>query len=114
MKIIDQVLAKKAALEDPGVANENKKKAIAAVTGGIKSAGWKAYMEQFARKDDGQLDTDQLMRLLATDGTANDPALIECRAYMVGNGVCGLGTKGSFDELVRSIDRDLSPNCEST
>lgn len=112
MKIIEQVLAKKAALADSDMAKDNKKLAVAAVTGGIKSPAWKTYMEQFARTDNGQIDPDQLMRLMGTDGTANDVALIECRAYMVGNGVCGEGTRDRFDDLVRSIDRDLAPTCE--
>lgn len=112
-KIIDKVLEKKAALTDSTVAADNKKKAIAAVTGGFKSPAWRIYMEQFVDRDEHeQLNTQQLMRLLATDNTDTVDALIVCRAYMVGNGVCGEGTKDHFDELVRSIDADLGSNCD--
>jgi hypothetical protein len=60
-------------------------------------------MEQFVSEN----DSEQLMRLLAEDGTSADQALIDNRAYLVANGVCGEGTRDRFDENVRTIDKDL-------
>ena len=112
-KIIDKVLAKKALLNTPGptgtaAAADNTRRAIAAVTGGIKSTAWETYMQQFA---DNQ---DQLDRLMAVDGTEDDQALIDNRAYLVSNGVCGEGTRTRFDENVMTIDRDLEEDCNPT
>lgn len=104
-KIIDKVLEMKAAiLADGGsgeVAADNRRKAVAAVTGGITSTAWRTYMSQFVTT------SEQLNRLLGTDGTDDNPVMIEKRAYLVGNGVCGEGTGPTFGELVDTIDRDL-------
>lgn len=115
-KIIDLVTAKKEALNQPGkpgsdAAAANKLLAVAAVTGGIKSAAWEKYMTQFVDNS----DQEQLMRLLATDGSDTDQGLIDSRAYLVSNGVCGEGTKLRFDENVKTLDRDLEDSgCEPT
>lgn len=111
-KIIDLVMAKKLEINQPGepgaiAAAENKRLAIAAVTGGIKSGAWETYMRQFISND----DQDQLMRLLAND---NSDHLIENRAYLVSNGVCGEGTRLRFDENVKTIDQGLETSCEPT
>lgn len=119
-KIIDLVLVKKNEINaagDAGVqaAQANAKLAIAAVTGGINSPAWERYMLQFVDKDaGGNPDQEQLMRLLATDNTESDEALIKNRAYLVSNGPCGEGTKDRFEELVKSIDKDIEADCEPT
>lgn len=112
-KIIDKVLEKKTVMATtPGTADSNKDLAIAAIIGGIKSPAWRTYMEQFV--DGG--DSDQLMRLLATDGTDNDKTQREHRAYLLTNATCGETTKGLFDTNVESIDQDLPgvTNCKQT
>jgi hypothetical protein len=106
-KIIDNVLKMKADILVGGpsgtVATENRKRAIAAVTGGVTSTAWRTYMSHFATTP------EQLERLLGTDGTGDDAVLIEKRAYLVGNGVCGEGTGQNFGELVDTIDADMPP-----
>ncbi len=116
-KIIDLVVAKKNEINQPGdlgtiAAAKNKRLAIAAVTGGIKSDDWTKYMEQFVSNG----DEEQLMRLRATDGTdtPDHQSLIDNRAYLVSNGVCGEGTRERFDENVKTIDQDLEADCEPT
>jgi hypothetical protein len=110
-KIINLVLDKKTQLiTQPGAAGAHQNLAIAAVTGGILSPAWETYMKLFVSNN----DPEQLARLLATDGTANDQTLIDCRAYLVSNGVCGETTRLRFEENVKSIDRDLETNCEPT
>ena len=79
----------------------------AAVTGGLGSAAWEKYMRQFVSND----DPEQLSRLLATDDTAKDSEMIERRAYLVSNGVCGEGTRDRFDDDVKSLDAGLEANC---
>jgi hypothetical protein len=119
-KIIDLVIAKKIEINaagDAGVqaAIANAELAIAAVTGGINSPAWEKYMLQFVSKDaSGNPDQEQLMRLLATDGTESEQSLIKNRAYLVSNGPCGEGTKDRFEELVKSIDKDIEADCEPT
>jgi hypothetical protein len=114
-KIINLVLKKKEEINQPGepgsaAAAANKRKAIAAVTGGIKSPAWEAYMRQFVSEN----DEEQLMRLLGTDGTDTSASqnLIDNRAYLVSNGVCGEGTRERFDENVKTIDQGLETDCE--
>lgn len=103
-KIINLVHAKKKKIkESPTEARANQKLAIAAVTGGVGSEAWKTYMRQFVSNN----DPEQLRRLFAEDNTAEDQALIDNRAYLVANGVCGEGTKDLFDQNVRTIDRTL-------
>jgi hypothetical protein len=102
-KIINLVLAKKAEIADPEKARANQRLAIPAVTGGLGSTAWETYMRQFVSDS----DPEQLGRLLATDGTAGDQDMIDARAYLVSNGVCGEGTRERFEENVRTIDRDL-------
>jgi hypothetical protein len=118
-KIIDHVLVMKAAINQPGAAGlaaakANSDLAIKAVTGGIKHPDWRTYMEQYCRGDDGQVDQEQLDRLLAVDGTDQNQALIDNRAYLVSNGVCGQGTRARFEENVVTIDQGLEENCNPT
>ena len=108
MRIIDMVHAKMDEIDnDPThtAGAVNQEKAIAAVLGGIQSAAWQTYMEQFIDPNNEQLASDQLMRLLATDGTSGD------RAYLVGNGVCGETTVTTLDREVNSIDAGIGDGC---
>ena len=119
-KIIDNVETMRKAITQPGdlgvkAAKANTEKAIAAITGGIKSTAWRTYMEQFvSRGADGQLDQEQLDRLLAVDGTDKIQARIDNRAYLVSNGVCGQGTADRFLLNVSTIDTDLETDCNLT
>lgn len=103
-KIINLVRDKKEQIKkNPDEAAANQRLAIAAVTGGVGSEAWKTYMRQFVSNN----DPEQLRRLFAEDNTAEDQALIDNRAYLVANGVCGEGTKDLFDQNVKTIDRTL-------
>jgi len=110
-KIINLVRDKKKQInERPAEALANQKLAIAAVTGGVGSEAWKTYMRQFVSNN----DPEQLRRLCAEDDTADVQAMIDNRAYLVSNGVCGEGTRQRFDENVRTIDEGLASDCEPT
>lgn len=112
-KIIDRVIAKRILITtNPGAAQANQDLAVAAVIGGIRSTAWERYMRQFA--DDPAVNPAQLSRLLATDGTEDDPELNKKRAYMVGDGVCGGGTGFRFGQEVPTIDINLADNCDPT
>ena len=103
-KIIDNVLNRRnQILSDPTEATRNADRAIAAVIGGVNSVAWRTYMQQYV--DPG--NTDQLMRLTATDGSAGDVNLDRRRAYLVGNAVCGETTGQKLDREVLSIDDQL-------
>lgn len=105
-KIITKVLEMKEKLKnDPQAALENQKRSQAAIIGGMRSVAWKKYMEEFVDKDNQH--ADQLMRLLATDGTDTNEGLNRARAYLVANGMCGQGTRNLFDENVHTIDTNL-------
>ena len=113
MKIIDKVLERKALiLADPVEAAANAEKAVAAIIGGVKSVAWRTYMQQYTEIG----NTDQLMRLTATDGSAGDVNLDRRRAYLVGNAVCGETTGNLLDREVLSIDEDVpvGGNCQPT
>jgi hypothetical protein len=101
-RIIDKVRQVKSALQaDPVATQKNRERAVAAIGSGIGSAEWKEYMQQFA-------DTpQQLARLTATDGTAQNPSLKLARAYLVANAVCGPGTLTNLDLTVDGIDDGL-------
>ena len=107
MSIIAKVKEiKEQLLRDPIKGEANAKLATAAIQAGIHSAAWETYMNQFAE------NTDQLMRLKATDGTLGDPTLDRRRAYLVANGVCGTPTTDGFDMEVNTIDEGLGDGCE--
>ena len=104
--IMERVVEKKAVLiNDQIAADANQLLSQAAIIGGIHSVAWKTYMEQFIDKDADH--DDQLMRLLATDGTDTNPGLSRARAYLVANGMCGQGTRTQFDQNVDTIDAGL-------
>ena len=75
-------------------------KAIAAIHKGAGSTEWKTYMELFAAGN-----AADLARLIPTDGSENDTAKREARAYLVGNGVCGPGTTtGLLNTVFKKLD----------
>ncbi|HYY98479.1 MAG TPA: hypothetical protein VE642_07810 [Pyrinomonadaceae bacterium] len=70
------------------------------VVDGHAPEAWEIYMNTFAKS------TDELARLIPTDGTENDPDKRDARAYLVANGTCG-GTT-TMNLLVRvTIKLDL-------
>ena len=100
-KIIDRVIEKREKIKnDAQAASENQKKSVAAIIGGIKSKPWKDYMSQFV----DPADPSQLMRLLGTDGTADNPKFDLKRAYLVANGTCGEPTTKNLAFNVDGID----------
>jgi hypothetical protein len=106
MKIIEKIREKKTRITKKTTqakqeARDNRDLAVAAIQAGIRSKAWKAYMEQFA---DNQ---EQLMRLMATDGTLGDEEMDIKRAYIVGNAICGSGTPTELDRQVETIDDGL-------
>lgn len=101
-RIIDKVRQVKSQLQaDSAAVQRNREKAVAAIGSGIGSAEWTVYMQQFANTP------QQLARLTATDGTAQDPTLKLARAYLVANAVCGPGTLTNLDLTVDGIDDGL-------
>ncbi len=89
---------------DHGPSKRTGELARAAVIGGVMSFAWKEYMEHL-----GLLDSDQLKRLLATDGTLGDPGLDYRRAYLVANGVCGMPSPDTNNLPLRVETIDDAP-----
>ncbi len=65
------------------IADEVHAKALQAILGG--TGNWIEYMKLFKTND------AELARLIPTDGTTN-ATMQEARAYLVANGMCGMGT----------------------
>lgn len=63
--------------------------AVEAITGGIKSPAWRAYMSLFADND------EQLQRLISDPPPPQESYLTQNRAYIVSNAVCAADT-GTF------------------
>ncbi len=63
--------------------------AVAAITGGIQSPAWRAYMSLFAD------NAEQLERLVSDPPPADESYLPQLRAYIVSNAVCAADT-GTF------------------
>ena len=63
--------------------------AVAAITGGIRSPEWRAYMSLFADNE------EQLQRLISEPLLEQEPYLAQNRAYIVSNAVCAADT-GTF------------------
>ena len=82
--------------------------AVKAVMGGIHSAEWKSYMSLFAD------NAAQLRRLTVPD--EQEPGwLVESRAYIVSNAVCGANTTTRTAQDVREdIDDGLEAVADST
>jgi hypothetical protein len=71
---------------------------------GTPTQAWQDYMNHFP-----ELNTDQLRRLLALDGTDTNTNLNRKRAYLVANGMCGVNSPntGMLDFRVNTIDDGL-------
>lgn len=90
--------------EDKPFSREVQEMAVEAILGGMSSPQCRAYMSLFADPAKPQ----QLQRLMAEDGTANDPAKRRARAYLVSNGPCGTDTVTTFENGVSdALDIDL-------
>jgi len=110
-RIIDQVRIRRNTIEtNTAEAQTTGDLALKALLAGMHTpAGeptpaWQAYMMHFP-----DLSTAQLNRLLAVDGTKDDPELKKKRAYLVANGVCGPNSPNSVMLALRvnSIDAGL-------
>jgi hypothetical protein len=81
-------------------ADDLQTKAIAAVLGGNSSPEWEIYMKIFTA-DDTELNR-LVPRPLNSDA---DPTRQKARAYLVSNGVCGIGTTGQLlNEVTVTLD----------
>jgi hypothetical protein len=107
-RIIDIVRERRNVIEgNTAEAERTGELAIKAIKAGIRTPegtptpDWQAYMEHFTG-----LNTDQLKRLLATDGTLGDVNLDRKRAYLVANGLCGVNSPntGMLAVRVNTID----------
>jgi len=65
-----------------------KRKALDAISGGTSQ--WVSYMTEFAKSP------QELARLIPTDGTENDPAMNDARAYLVAKAPCATDTVTTF------------------
>jgi len=79
------------------------RKAVMALTGGIKSDAWKEYMALFAN------NATELERLTTPQQDEED-YLPRFRAYIVSNAICGASTDtGTNDRVGETIDSGFSP-----
>lgn len=104
-RIIDIVRERRNVIEGNNAeADRTGQLAVAALSAGIRTPEWQAYMEHFPG-----LTPAQLNRLLGEDGTLDNPDLKKKRAYMVANAVCGIQSPNSVNLAVRvnSIDAGL-------
>jgi len=85
-----------------------KQAAIEAMMNGIKSKEWKSYMSLFAD------NAEQLTRLTVR-AQNEDEWLLESRAYMVANSVCGADSTTQTGLRVDAlIDADLNVESDNT
>jgi hypothetical protein len=79
------------------------KLAVAAITGGIKSPAWSAYMSLFAD------NAEQLERLVSDPPPPDESYLPQLRAYIVSNAVCAADT-GTFvaDRVDERVNGDAT------
>jgi hypothetical protein len=106
MTIKANILQAKARLKagEQPYSDQLKAKALKAIYGG--PADWVAYMMLFGAPD----KPEQLARLVPTDGTENDAAMKEARAYLVAAGPCTPDTVDNFEKGVTDIlDVGLAP-----
>ena len=104
-RIIDIVRTRRNVIEgNIGEADNTGQLAVAALSAGIGTPQWQAYMNHFPG-----LSPIQLQRLNGTDGTLEDPTLKKKRAYLVGNGTCGTQSPQTVTLAARvnSIDAGL-------
>lgn len=100
MSIINNLKKAKAAVEADTLKGGNlgfrmRNAAINAIMGGINSAEWKSYMSLFAD------NAAQLRRLTVPDEQHDPGWLVESRAYIVSNAVCGANTTTQTSQNVR-------------
>jgi hypothetical protein len=117
-RIIDIVRTRRDAIAgDSADADRTGQLALAALLAGIgdPSAGtitqaWQDYMNHFPG-----LNTDQLRRLLALDGTDKNTNLNRKRAYLVANAICGSNSPntGMLADKVNTIDDGLPDACDA-
>ncbi len=83
--------------------DEVRLKSVAAIKAGEGSAAWRAYMELFGSSP------AELARLMPTDTTAGNAGFDLARAYLVGNGTCGVDTTGFhlLDGVGDKLDENL-------
>ncbi len=82
--------------------NDVRLKSVAAIKAGEGSGAWQDYMELFSSSP------TQLARLMPTDNTADDSGFDLARAYLVGNGTCGVDTTGFH--LISGVGDKLDEN----
>ncbi len=75
------------------ITNELQDQSIAAILGGLGSAPWEIYMNNFADAD----RPDQLQRLMGKD-SEGDPYMRKEIAYLVANASCGSITRTRLDQ----------------
>src|SRR5688572_11594062 len=84
-------------IKDTPIGSEVQKLSVLAILGGNKSQSWIDYMTLF------RTTTQELDRLIPTDGSTTDEKE-KARAYLVSNGMCGMGTT---DGLPNEVDKKL-------
>jgi hypothetical protein len=98
MKMLDEI----AAGGELSFTEEVKTKALRAINGG--ATDWVTYMRLFADTEKPQ----QLARLIPTDGTENDSAMRDARAYLVAAATCTPITTTHFEEAIgNALDEGL-------
>jgi hypothetical protein len=99
LEVFQESTAKKLnpALPTP-ISDEVRDKAVAAVLSGNGKPEWETYMKIFTS------DMTELDRLIPRDATT-DVVRQQARAYLVSNGVCGIGTTaGLLNEVTTKLD----------
>ena len=84
-------------ITDTPVGKEVQNLAVLAILGGNGSQAWIDYMTLFKET------TQELDRLIPRDGSTTDEKQ-KVRAYLVSNGMCGMGTT---DQLLNQVDNKL-------
>ncbi len=114
MSIIDNLKKARAAVEADTLNGGNlgfrmRNAAINAIMGGINSAEWKSYMSLFAD------NAAQLRRLTVPDEQHDPGWLVESRAYIVSNAVCGANTTTQTSQNVRlDIDDGIEEDSDDS
>lgn len=110
MKIKDKLLRAHAAVvidkaKGGGMLGEQiGQRAVAAITKGMDSDEWKAYMALFADSP------DQLKRLTTTALDGNNAWMAHARAYMVSNAICAAATNTDTLNGLDAMDIDANFN----
>lgn len=72
-----------------------RRKALDAILGG--SVEWVTYMKEFAKT------SDELARLIPTDGSHTDQGMNDARAYLVAKSPCGTDTVTGFERTITAV-----------